>query len=261
MGKVYAIVNQKGGVGKTTTAVNLAACLALAKRPTLLVDCDPQANATSGLGQRPASGQPTLYNLILGNADLEQVVVKTDLTALRLLPSTVDLFGAEVELADQEGKETLLSGVLKGVVDDYEYILLDCPPSLGLLTVNALTAAHGVLIPLQAEYYALEGLSQLLNTVKRIKQNFNPGLKIEGVLLTMYDGRNNLAKQVEEDVRRHLGDRVFQTVIPRNVRLSEAPSHGKPVLLYDPKCVGALGYLALAKEILAKNQAAMPGAA
>lgn len=237
-------------MGKTTTAVNLAACLASAGQSTLLVDCDPQGNATSGLGVALETGSPTLYHVMIGQVTAQEAVQPTTLENLHLMGSDVNLFGAEVELAGSTGRERLLATALSPLTSGYRYILLDCPPSLGLLTLNALTACHGVLIPLQTEYYALEGLTQLLHTIARVRRTLNVGLQVEGILLTMYDQRNNLSHQVADDVRGHFKGMVYETVVPRNVRLSEAPSHGLPVILYDARCAGAQSYLALTQEVM-----------
>ena len=249
--KVVAVVNQKGGVGKTTTAVNLAASVAAAERKTLLLDMDPQGNASSGIGVRPRTIERSVYDVLIGRASLKDVIVPTEIPALTLAPATQDLVAAELELVDEADRATRLKGALTALLaaePGYEYVFVDCPPSLGLLTVNALTAATRVLVPLQCEYYALEGLTHLMATIDRVKGGTNPGLEVEGIVLTMFDARNNLAHQVAEEVRRHF--RVFDSVIPRNVRLSEAPSHGKPALLYDVQSKGAQGYLSLARELL-----------
>jgi len=248
--QVIAVVNQKGGVGKTTTAVNLAACVAAAERKTLLLDLDPQGNASSGVGVRPRTVDKSVYDCIIGRATLGDVILPTDIAKLFVAPATQDLVAAELELVDDPERATRMKNALGALPssEGFEYVFIDCPPSLGILTVNALTAADRVLVPLQCEYYALEGLTHLMATIDRIKNGMNPGLEIEGIVLTMFDARNNLAHQVAEEVRRHF--RVFESVIPRNVRLSEAPSHGKPVILYDVQSRGAQGYLSLARELL-----------
>jgi chromosome partitioning protein len=248
--RVIAITNQKGGVGKTTTAVNLAASLAAAERRVLLIDLDPQANACSGLGLFDRSEVVGIYDVLIGKMTLPDVIRPTEIPYLDLVASNQGLTGAEVELVGMMAREGKLRGALRDVPRDYDYVLLDCPPSLGLLTVNALTAADSVLIPIQCEYYALEGLSQLLNTVRLIQKNLNPELEIEGVLLTMYDRRLNLCQQVVDEARSYFGSKVFETIVPRNVRLGEAPSHGKPVILYDILSPGAVSYMKLAGEML-----------
>jgi chromosome partitioning protein len=256
MSRVIAIANQKGGVGKTTTAINLGAGLAVAERRTLVVDMDPQGNATSGMGVDRAQLHGSVYDILVDDASLADVRIdRVHFPLLDLVPSSQDLVGAEVELVDRPQRELVLREALAGVRDEYEYVLLDCPPSLGLLTLNTLAAADTVLIPIQCEFYALEGLSQLLNTVRLVQQNLNPRLEVEGVLLTMYDQRLNLSRQVAEEAKEYFGSRVFTSVIPRNVRLAEAPSFGKPIVLYDILSAGAQSYLALANEIIAHDGA------
>jgi len=253
MARIISIVNQKGGVGKTTTAINLTASLAAAEKSCLLIDCDPQGNATTGLGISKTELGKGLYDLLIGNGSAESVITRTGFSRVHLMGVTPNLIGAEVEMVSMEEKEFRLRMGLQGLRDKYDYIFLDCPPSLGFLTVNALVASDSVLVPLQCEYYALEGLSQLLETVKAVKKGLNPSLEIERILLTMYDKRNNLSQQVAEDVCGHFKEKVFKTIIPRNVRLSEAPSHGKPILLYDIRSKGAQSYLALARELMGKD--------
>jgi chromosome partitioning protein len=245
---VVAVANQKGGVGKTTTAVNLAASVAVAERRTLLVDCDPQANASSGVGVPPRSLELSLYDALIGRATLRDVLQPTPVPWLTVAPATQDLVAAELELVDEADRAVRLKGALEPVLRDYDFVFIDCPPSLGLLTVNALAAADLVIVPMQCEYYALEGLTHLMATIDRVRASLNPQLKVDGILLTMFDPRNNLSRQVAAEVRAHF--RVFESVIPRNVRLSEAPSHGKPALLYDAQAKGSQGYLSLAHEIL-----------
>ncbi len=254
MAHIMCISNQKGGVGKTTTAINLSAALAASEKNTLIVDCDPQANATTGVGIDKNGLQDTLYHGLIGRADPEQLILNTEIRTLKIIPSRVELIGFEVEMISNPGREKILKELLHHVRDSFEYIVLDCPPSLSLLTINAMTAADSVLIPLQCEFYALEGLGQLLQTVKRIRQHLNPKLKIAGILLTMFDKRTNLSQQVAEDAERYFKELVYKTIVPRNVRLGEAPSFGKPILLYDATSAGAESYLNLAKEILNNNR-------
>jgi chromosome partitioning protein len=252
MTKIVALANQKGGVGKTTTAINLGASVAACERRVLLVDLDPQANATSGIGVTEAN--PSMYDVLIENMPLREIIHPTEIPTLFLAPSSVDLVGAEVELRDAIGREYYLKRVLEPIAADYDYILIDSPPSLGLLTVNGLTAANSVLVPLQAEYFALEGVSQLLATIDRVKSAVNPSLDIEGIVLTMYDERINLARQVAEEVRGHFGEKLYKTVIPRNVRLSEAPSFGKPIILYDIRSRGSEAYVSLAREFIQRAE-------
>ena len=251
MGKIIAIANQKGGVGKTTTSINLAACLAELNRRVLVIDSDPQGNTSSGLGIDKNQLEHTFYDLLLDNATFEQVKIEIDyFEKLHILPSNIELSGAEIEIVNKDNREYLLKQILDKVNDEYDYILVDCPPSLNMLTINALTAADTILVPLQCEYYALEGLSQLLYTINLVQKKLNPSLKIEGVVFTMYDARTNLSLQVVEEVKQHLGKNVYRSIIPRNVRLSEAPSYGKPINLYDPKSKGAEAYMLLAEEVI-----------
>ncbi len=250
MGKVIAIANQKGGVGKTTTAINIAASLSAAEKQILLIDTDPQGNSTSGIGIERDTLKGSLYDIYNETKSLEAIILETKLNYLKVAPSSIDLIGTEIELAGRTGRETVLKEAIEHIKQNYDFVFIDCPPSLSLLTLNALVAADSVLIPMQCEYYALEGLGMLTRTINLVKDSFNPALKIEGILLTMFDGRNTLAHQVAEDVRQHFGDKVYNTIIPKNVTLAEAPSHGKPAILYDIRSKGAQGYLALAKEII-----------
>ncbi|MGI5912131.1 MAG: ParA family protein [Syntrophomonadaceae bacterium] len=254
MGKIISLANQKGGVGKTTTAVNLAASIAMDGYSVLIVDCDPQGNASSGLGIERRKLSYCTYNLIIDKIAPAKIIKKTVVKNLSILPSTIQLAGAEVELAGAEDRENRIRQALNDVVDSYDYIFLDCPPSLGFLTINALTASNSVIIPLQCEYYALEGLSLLIDTIMRVRKRFNQMLSIEGIVFTMFDGRTNLSIQVVDEVKRHFSNQVYRTIIPRNVRLSEAPSHGKPVVVYDPRSKGAEVYKELAREVLERGQ-------
>ena len=254
MGKIIALANQKGGVGKTTTTINLAASLATLEKTVLVVDADPQANASSGLGVDIKEVECSLYECIIDKADVRDAIYTTDIEGLDIIPSHIDLVGAEIEMLNLKNREKLIGQLLAPIRDDYDYILIDCSPSLGLITVNALTAADSVIIPVQCEYFALEGISKLLNTIKIIKNKLNPRLEIEGFLLTMFDSRLRLANQIYDEVKRHFQELVFKTVIQRNVKLSEAPSHGLPVILYDADSTGSKNHLALAKEIIHKNK-------
>ena len=254
MGKTIAIANQKGGVGKTTTAINLAASLAMNHKRVLLIDADPQANATSGLGVEPKQMTSTIYECLVDEYPMTSAAVNTCVEGLDIVGSRIDLVGAELELINKENRENVLRRSIEGAKQAYDYILIDCSPSLGLITVNALTVADSVIIPVQAEYFALEGISKLLNTVRIIKSKLNPSLRIEGFLLTMYDARLRLANQIYEELKSHFGDMVFNTVIPRNIKLSEAPSHGLPAILYDPNSRGATSHLQLAKELIGRGR-------
>ena len=254
MSKIIAIANQKGGVGKTTTAINLAASLATQGKKVLLIDADPQANATSGLGVDPKNVVSSIYECLVDDYPMKGTQISTVVKGLDIIGSRIDLVGAELELINKENRERILQQQLSTVRNDYDFVLIDCSPSLGLITVNALTAANSVIIPVQAEYFALEGISKLLNTIRIIKSKLNPTLEIEGFLLTMYDARLRLANQISEDLKTHFGEMVFNTVIPRNIRLSEAPSHGLPVILYDAESRGATSHMQLAKEIIIKNR-------
>jgi len=254
MAKVIAIANQKGGVAKTTTAINLSACLAVLEQRVLLIDADPQANATSGLGFVEKNVGTTIYECLVDGADPHSAILQTELKSLHLLPSRVDLVGAELELVDMQNRESVMRNVIAQVSNDYDYVIIDCLPSLGLIALNALTAADSVIIPVQCEYFALDGLSKLLDTIRTVQGRLNPNLGIEGFLLTMYR-RGNLANQVVEDVRTHFGAMAFETIIAHNVRLSEAPSHGKPAILYDAQSVGSTAYMSLAREFLQRNNA------
>ncbi len=250
MGEALAIVNQKGGVGKTTTTINIATSFCAVGKRVLVIDFDPQGNASTGFGIYQNERKNDIYDVMVDNANIKDTIYKTQIPNLNVIPSTVDLSAAELELSNLENREYILRSKLEAIQDEYDYIFIDCPPSLGLLTINALCASKGILIPLQCEFFALEGLSYLLNTVELVKSNLNSQLEIKGIVLTMHDKRNKLTEQVEEDVRNCLGDLVFKNVIPRNVRVSEAPSHGKPAIIYDLKCSGSIAYMKLAREIL-----------
>jgi chromosome partitioning protein len=258
MGKILGVVNQKGGVGKTTTAINLAASLAIEGLRVLLVDCDPQANASSGLGFQRDDNRRSVYDLLVGDCTAEQVILPTEIENLSLIPGSNHLTGANIELASNEDRAVRLRNALEPVRKTLDLIILDCPPALNLLTLNVLAAAETLIVPMQAEYFALEGVSELISTLERVRANVNPGLVIEGVLLTMYDDRTNLAQQVTETLREYFRDRLYKTVIPRNIRLAEAPSHGKPVALYDPRSRGTEAYFELAGEFLARNKMESP---
>jgi len=252
--RILAVANQKGGVGKTTTVINLATALAAIKQRVLIIDLDPQGNASTGLGVLPKDREIDTYKVLIGENNIKKAVRETEILNLSIIPSSLDLYGAEVELIEFSRREFQLQDSLTDCLDLFDYVLIDCPPALGLLTVNALVAAHAVLVPLQCEFYALEGISQLVSTIERIRAVFNPNLNIQGIVLTMYDKRNNLTEIVEKDVRAHFGEKVYKTVIPRNVRVSEAPSFGKPVLLYDISCSGSKAYLSLAGEVIHREK-------
>lgn len=253
MGKIIAFANQKGGVGKTTSCVNVSASLAAMGKKVLLVDIDPQGNASSGLGVKKTASMKSVYNLIVGDASIEEVVQPTPIENFDVIPANIDLAGVEVEMVYMDSREQIIKKLLEKAKDSYDFITIDCPPSLGLLTINALTGSDSVLIPIQCEFFALEGLSQLMNTIRLIKKKLNPNIKIEGVLLTMRDSRSSLGTQVADEIKKHFTTSVYETTIPRNIRLAEAPSHGLPIFLYDKNCVGCKAYLSLAEEILTKN--------
>ena len=261
LGRILAVANQKGGVGKTTTTINLATALAACGKRVLVVDLDPQGNASTGLGVQTERRTHNVYHVILGGRPLDSAVIETKVPGMFVAPSDVDLSAAELELIDMPDRERCLQRALAGSQLQFDYVLIDCPPALGLLTLNALVAADAVLVPLQAEFYALEGLSHLMRTIKRVQRALNPRLEIQGIVLTMYDRRNNLCEQVAQDVRAHMGEAVYDTIIPRNVRVSEAPSHGKPVLIYDMNCAGSRAYIRLAREVLRREQGREPAPA
>lgn len=254
MGKCIAVANQKGGVGKTTTSVNLSSCLAALGKKVLLVDTDPQGNATSGVGVEREALESSVYDVIINGTNIKEVTVKTEYSKLWVCPSSIDLAGAELELVSCEKREFRLKEAIASVKDEFDFIIIDCPPSLGLITLNSLVSADSIIIPIQCEYYALEGLSQLTNTIRLVKGGFNPGLNIEGVLLTMYDSRTNLSMQVAEEVKKYYSPKLYKTVIPRNVRLSEAPSYGQPINVYDSTSKGSESYLSLAREVIKANK-------
>ncbi len=254
MGKIIPFSNQKGGVGKTTTCVNMAAYLAKAGKKVLLADVDPQGNATTGLGFSKSTLKKSVYNVLIGNEPVKDNVMETMMKGLSILPANIDLAGAEVELVYKKNRERVLKNALDKVKDDYDFILIDCPPSLGLITINALVAADSVIIPIQSEYYALEGLSQLMNTISLVKQHLNKTLRVEGVVLTMHDRRSLISRQIAAEIKKYFTKKLYEIVIPRNVRLAEAPSHGKPILLHDPRCMGARAYAALTEEFLKKTE-------
>jgi chromosome partitioning protein len=259
MGKVISIANQKGGVGKTTSAINLAASLAALEHPTLVIDIDPQANSTSGLGIDPKSTTNSVYDVLVGGIQTSDALLSSDLPFLDIIPSHINLVGAEIEMIDRQDREKILNRAIEDIRSKYDFVIIDCPPSLGLLTINALTASDSVIIPVQCEYFALEGLGQLLNTIKIVRQHLNTFLEIEGVLLTMFDNRTRLSSQVAQEVKKYFNDKVFNTVISRNVRLAEAPSFGKPILLYDSVSSGSQNYLALARELIVRNKKMFKG--
>ena len=253
MAKIISFANQKGGVGKTTTCLNVATYMALMGKKVLIIDADPQGNATSGLGVSKSQEQNSIYNVIVGSVEVNNAIIKTKIDNLDIIPANIDLAGVEVELVYMENRENVLKNIFKQVTDQYDFICIDCPPSLGLLTINALTASNSVMIPIQCEFFALEGLSQLMNTVRLVKKKLNSALEIEGVVLTMRDSRSNLGQQVADEIRKFFGSSVFETSIPRNIRLAESPSHGMPIYFYDKRCSGAVAYMKLTEELLKKN--------